>query len=493
MKRRSHLLLIAVFMFFPTYNSHAQQIHRIQEGDIDSLTNVFRNISETNCTGLDVQDFVDRATDDSVVACTQKPEDTAVYFIQTGATDFQCADCNGDGPVNILDAITEINCILGVSSSPCSCDCNNDGADDVLDVLCIVNIILNGFHFVSNPNTSTYHNDDYSYKAVAQNITCREIDYTAEQIPAWLTYDPEKHEVIGLPTADNLGNHPVLFIASNGQEDVQQSFTINVQLREVPGECWARYSPYGWPHDGQPFPFQWCQVHSDGANDDVKQQIGEISDQKFDEILQLFNFDDLEDFLYPPDYDSIQVFVNRFHPENLAAAYWGCYIITIRPSHMDERWYNYALYTVKHELMHVFEFLIEGTVNLGTDVWFREGIAVDVGDGFEPRIDLDDLEVWIEQNQNVSGHGNPIAIHQWEDFPEGADIHYYYAFFELTMEYLLDERGQGKSHQDVLNLFYDMRNGIPFSAAFQTHFGISLEEFENQYYDLMRSYLSGSR
>ncbi|UCE17277.1 MAG: VCBS repeat-containing protein [Gemmatimonadota bacterium] len=57
----------------------------------------------------------------------------------------ECADCNEDGSVDILDALWEVNCILGINPPPCSCDCNQDGSNDVLDVLCIVNIILEGF------------------------------------------------------------------------------------------------------------------------------------------------------------------------------------------------------------------------------------------------------------------------------------------------------------------------------------------------------------
>jgi hypothetical protein len=54
----------------------------------------------------------------------------------------ECADCDGNGKVNILDALWEVNCILGIHPSGCSCDCNQDGADNILDVLCIANIIL---------------------------------------------------------------------------------------------------------------------------------------------------------------------------------------------------------------------------------------------------------------------------------------------------------------------------------------------------------------
>ena len=55
----------------------------------------------------------------------------------------ECADCDGTGTINILDALWQANCILGIHPAGCSCDCNQDGADNVLDVLCIANLILN--------------------------------------------------------------------------------------------------------------------------------------------------------------------------------------------------------------------------------------------------------------------------------------------------------------------------------------------------------------
>jgi hypothetical protein len=56
----------------------------------------------------------------------------------------ECADCDGNGTVNILDALWEANCILGIHPPECSCDCNQDGVNDVLDVFCSANAILNG-------------------------------------------------------------------------------------------------------------------------------------------------------------------------------------------------------------------------------------------------------------------------------------------------------------------------------------------------------------
>jgi hypothetical protein len=284
----------------------------------------------------------------------------------------------------------------------------------------------------------------------------------------------------------------VIWIASAGCKRNPTS----PQIPDTEDGLWTIYTPYNWSHDGQPYSSTYCIVYSDEASYEMKQQLAEISDSRFSQIMQLFNFHDVSAFRYPPGGSKIEVYINRNHPENIAWAYWGGFIITIRSSELIGYWYNYVVYTTRHELTHIFEFLIEGREVLGTDVWFKEGIAVHVGclenTGWQTIENLSELESWISQNQNVPGQGNPIGIHQNEDFPPGADRHQYYRFFELAMRYLLDRRGMGRSLSDVLNLFYDMREGISFPVSFRNNFGISLVDFENEFYDRMRAYLSST-
>lgn len=259
---------------------------------------------------------------------------------------------------------------------------------------------------------------------------------------------------------------------------------------------WAIYTPYDWTHDGHSYHSIYCTIYSDAASDEMKQQLGEIADERFSQILELFSFDNVSDFIYPPGYSKIEIYINRNHTEGINWAYWGGFIITIRSSDISGHWYNYTVYTVRHELTHVFEFLIEGRESLGTEVWFKEGIAVYVGcvenTGWKTIENLSELESWISQNQNVPGQGNPIKIHQHSDYPEGADIHQYYRLFELAMRYILDTNGMGKSYQDVLSLFYDLRQGISFPVSFENHFGISVSDYEDEFYDRMITYLSNS-
>jgi hypothetical protein len=257
---------------------------------------------------------------------------------------------------------------------------------------------------------------------------------------------------------------------------------------QVADGSWVTYSPYKWTHDGEPYHSVYCNVYSDGAGNELKREAGLFADEKFIEILNLFNFQDMDDLMYPPGYNKVDVYINRYHSRNIAAAYWGSIFITIRSDNTDINRYDYLF---RHELTHVFQFLIEGKVNLSSEIWFTEGIAIYAGGGFGYISNVRDLEHWIAQNPNDPNQGNPICIHVWDDFPPGADITGYYCnVFDLTMRYLLDPNGLDKSIADVLKLFYDLRNGVTFPAAFQTNFELDIETFEKEYYDRMRIYLT---
>jgi hypothetical protein len=102
---------------------------------------------------------------------------------------------------------------------------------------------------------------------------------------------------------------------------------------------------------------------------------------------------------------------------------------------------------------------------------------------------VDDLEDWMTRNEGCSNGGNPISIHQWEDFPEGSDITGYYTVFDAVMKYLLDENGLAKSYNEVLALFFEIREGTAFPDAFEMHFGISLDAFEEEIIERLEAWL----
>lgn len=250
---------------------------------------------------------------------------------------------------------------------------------------------------------------------------------------------------------------------------------------------WTIYSPYDWSHDGCPYSSQYWVVYSDGASISLKQKAGLFADQKFLQIMEIFDFTNEEDFRLPIQNEKMNLYINQIHDQNIAAAYWGTIFITIRTSDFDT---SHFAYLFEHEITHEFEFLIEGTVNLGTDVWFREGIAIYCGGGRNYIRNVNDLNSWISRNSHFPNGGTPISIHRWGDFPEDSDIPGYYTVFDVVMKYILDANGLGRSLDDVLALFYDIRNGMVFSISFQNNFGISLSEFEAQIFDRLTNYLS---
>jgi hypothetical protein len=260
--------------------------------------------------------------------------------------------------------------------------------------------------------------------------------------------------------------------------------------------AWARYTPFDWTHDGRPYHSTYFTIYSDAASDEMKEQLGEIADERFGRILTFFDFDDLSDFIYPPGYSKMEIYINRHHEQSINWAYWGGFIFTIRSPDISDRRRDSAIYIVLHESTHVFEFLIEGRESLGTDVWFKEGIATHVGclesTALRTIRSLSELESWIAQHQTVPGQGNPVKIHRHSDYPDGADQHQYYRLFELVVTYILDDKGMGRSYQDVLGLFYDLRDGISFSFSFENRFGISVGDLEDEVFDRLRAYLSNS-
>jgi hypothetical protein len=227
---------------------------------------------------------------------------------------------------------------------------------------------------------------------------------------------------------------------------------------------WWIYSPLRWTHDGEPMAGQYCKVYTDAASESLKRQCIEFADRMFGEIMQLFQVNELYQMILPKENDRINVYINTSHEENIAYAYWGTIFITVRSQVLNEKLYEYLF---KHELTHEFEFLVEGKVNLGTPVWFRESIAIYCGGGFN-RINTEaDLDRWITENKGLPGQGNPILIRDWSDFPDGADIDRYYWYgFDIVMRYLLDPLGQ------------------------RDNFGIETETFEQEFYCMIRGYLN---
>jgi len=262
----------------------------------------------------------------------------------------------------------------------------------------------------------------------------------------------------------------------------------DLPAEEIEG-AWVVNSPYKWDHDGYPCFSRYCIVFSDSATMEMKESAGKFTDSRFEWILQQFNFTSPGEFLFPQGNDRIHVYLNLTHEERIAAAFWGTVIFSFPRQEIDTSRLDYLF---RHELTHAFEYLIEGTVELGTDVWFREGMAIYMGGGMHVIHDTAGLNQWISRNSGSPNAGNPISIHEWEDFPEGSDITGYYTVFDIVMMYILDEKGLNRELSDILSIFYDVRNGLSFESTFKDRIGISLREFEESIIERLGNYLPGS-
>ena len=123
------------------------------------------------------------------------------------------------------------------------------------------------------------------------------------------------------------------------------------------------------------------------------------------------------------------------------------------------------------------------------DIWLTEGLAEAVSGGTAGG-SITDLNQLNELRQQYGWSLNPISMHQY-NYPDvdGIVYYYYYPMFQLAVEYLVDINGHGKSFGDIKNLFTDVSVGEPFQTAFENNLGISVEDFELQFFDLMNDYL----
>ena len=153
---------------------------------------------------------------------------------------------------------------------------------------------------------------------------------------------------------------------------------------------------------------------------------------------------------------------------------------------------------VKHETMHVLQWLLgldwertwpwsQRVGRTWPEFWFSEGISEYISGGTsEPIMTLAQLDAWRES----SVHVNPIGVRLSEDAPvPDSRIGDYYPMFGLAVRYLLDDAGLGRTLEDVKGLYLDMRTTVSFRESFESFMGVSVEEYEADFFELMEEYL----
>ena len=253
---------------------------------------------------------------------------------------------------------------------------------------------------------------------------------------------------------------------------------------------------FRWPHDGRPYESEHFIVYSDAASDEARRTLAEIGEELLAVLRQDFEIASDTLFRFPPVQTKIHIYTYKeYYPhEGGGRAYYGGRMIYSldHPGRTSAGHTDMGMYVpvVKHELMHVVESLLKGDndPNL-VDVWLTEGLAEYVSGGTAGGsiTSLAKLEELIA----AFGELNPIAMHQYR-YPDidGVIYYYYYPMFELAVGYLLDPASTGREKTDVRDLFFDARDGVLFATAFEDRFGISLADYEAQFFDLVRGFLN---
>ncbi len=82
--------------------------------------------------------------------------------------------------------------------------------------------------FTSTPDTTAMEAVAYTYFVEASDPDDDPLTYSAEILPAWLTFNPASKIMIGIPARENVGDNPVKIMVTDGEYEVFQEFTIVV-------------------------------------------------------------------------------------------------------------------------------------------------------------------------------------------------------------------------------------------------------------------------
>jgi hypothetical protein len=247
---------------------------------------------------------------------------------------------------------------------------------------------------------------------------------------------------------------------------------------------------------------------SDGSSDDAKVIYSKMAEDAFFEIKQAFGI---------PNSEAIGVFNNitdtkitifsnihlihdqiafpiGFFLDGIDAPSFSAWL-DADPAGFRE-WYGRV---VKHETMHVMQWLLgldwdsslPWPQRWGTtwpEFWFSEGIAEHISGGsFPPIENIQQVNEWRENPDHI----NPVSILRSDSSPvDDSRIGEYYPMFGLAVRYLLDENGLGRTFPDVKALYLDMIETGSFRHSFQTFMGISVDYYEENFFELIRDFLN---
>jgi hypothetical protein len=248
------------------------------------------------------------------------------------------------------------------------------------------------------------------------------------------------------------------------------------------------YVRQAWPHDGSPYESESFVVYSDRASPDARREVADVAEDVWAELLDEFSIEPGM-LRYPEGQDKLDIYAyHDYNPQDWAArAYYGGLIVWSPDHDQRQTGINRLSPVLKHELVHVIQYLISGRESTPFDVWFIEGLPVatagDIGGAIRG---LDQLDRLTAEYGTIS----PISVKSYSQItsPEAGE-HFHYPMFQLAVEYLMDDDGHGGSPVDMRDVMIDVAEGASFEAAFEDRMGLRVDDFEDEFFSLMSAYL----
>jgi hypothetical protein len=247
------------------------------------------------------------------------------------------------------------------------------------------------------------------------------------------------------------------------------------------------YVRNAWPHDGSPIESTNFVVYSDAASVEARHEVAAVAEDVWAELLDELSIEPGM-LRYPDGRDKIDIYAyHDYDPQDWGGrAYYGGLLVW-SPDHDQRRTGNNRLSpVVKHELVHVLQWLITGGESRPVDTWFIEGLPLALAGDTTAIRGLDQLDRLTAEYGSTS----PISIKSYSQITSpDAGEHFHFPMFHLAVEYLMDDHGQGRSLADMTGMLIDVDEGASFEASFENRMGLRLENFENEFFSLMSAYL----
>jgi len=359
--------------------------------------------------------------------------------------------------------------------------------------------------FAHQPPLEVLHDQQYTYNVAVTDDDGDVVVIGAPEHPTWLALDSVDMVLSGIAGEANIGDHPVKLTASDGHTITTLQFTVVVSPNLASLRFDGSWVPAGFwfGHDTLTYESDNFIVHSGFSRPEEREYVATVLEDCFVELQASLDITNHDEFEYPSTGTDIDVLTLKHQGNDVlwtGQSYrYGLIVHAPDSPRYATEGYTRPLYRqlLKHELMHVTEYLLIGTDGdyTSTEKWLHEGIATYLGGTPPNQVTRDhQVQAWQDAMRNFSGGGNPISIKTWSDFPneftaDAEVLGEYYMFFELAVRYLVDPQGHGRSVVDIKNMYLDIRRGDSFTQAFQNRMGLSVSQYEEDFFEIMMQYL----